>query len=147
MMDRRHFVQKSCILCAGTSLLSALLTGCQSVHYVNGTMESNGITVLNSEFIVPKEQSLIYREYIIVRNESLEYPICVYRLSETEYVALLMKCTHQGTELQAFGDHLQCPAHGSEFSNKGLVAQGPAENNLRTFSVTKGEEKLLIELK
>ena len=147
MIDRRHFVRKSCILCAGTPFLSALLAGCESIHYVSGTLEPNGIAVLNSEFVVTSQEVRSYRQYIIVRNERLEYPICVYRISETEYVALLMKCTHQGTELQAFGDHLQCPAHGSEFNNRGQVSQGPAENNLRTFRVTNGEEKLLIELK
>ena len=36
-----------------------------------------------------------------------------------------MKCTHQGAELQASGDVLQCPAHGSEFNNQGTGNQWP----------------------
>jgi Rieske Fe-S protein len=71
----------------------------------------------------------------------------VYRFSETEYSAVLMKCTHQGSELQASGDHLHCPAHGSEFSNKGMVAQGPAEKNLRSFKVTADSQKIFIDLR
>ena len=118
-----------------------------SAHRYCCSRSRNGIAVLNSEFVVTSQEARSYRQYIIVRNDRLEYPICLYRISETEYVALLMRCTHQGTELQAFGDHLQCPAHGSEFNNRGQVSQGPAENNLRTFRVTNGEEKLLIELK
>ena len=47
-----------------------------------------------------------------------------------------MQCTHQGAELQASGDMLQCPAHGSEFNNKGTVTNGPADTDLRTFPVT-----------
>ena len=58
-----------------------------------------------------------------------------------------MKCTHQGTELQAAGDHLHCSGHGSEFDNRGKVSQGPAEQQLRTFKVIVNEDKLLIELK
>ena len=87
------------------------------------------------------------REYIIVRNDKLEFPIYLYRFSETEYSALLMKCTHQGNELNASGDHLHCSAHGSEFNNKGIVAQGPAEKNLRAFKVTVDNQKIFIDLR
>jgi Rieske Fe-S protein len=46
-----------------------------------------------------------------------------------------MKCTHQGTELEVYGDRLQCPAHGSEFTKYGIVQNGPAEEHLRIFPV------------
>ena len=39
-------------------------------------------------------------ENFIVNNPQLKYPICVYRLGDGNYSALLMKCTHQGAELQ-----------------------------------------------
>ena len=147
IMDRRIFVKKTCTLCFGGSLITSMVSGCGSTRYVNGTMESSGISVLPAEFLSQKDNPNSFLPYIIVRNESLEYPICVYRFSENEYTALLMKCTHQGTELQVFGDQLHCPAHGSEFSSKGLVTQGPAENGLRTFRVSPLPEKILIELK
>lgn len=147
IMDRRIFVKKACALCMGGSLLTNILSGCGSTRYVNGTMESSGISVLPAEFLSQKDNPNSFLPYIIVRSESLEYPICLYRFSENEYTALLMKCTHQGTELQVFGDQLHCPAHGSEFSSKGFVTQGPAENGLRTFRVSPLPEKILIELK
>ena len=86
------------------------------------------------------------RQYIIVNNDQLEFPIYLYRFSENDYTALLMKCTHQGNELQASGDYLHCSAHGSEFNNKGVVAQGPAEKDLRSFKVTSDNEKIFIDL-
>jgi Rieske Fe-S protein len=110
-------------------------------------IEDNGITVLKSEFTYLKKDQPMTRAYIIVRNENLEFPIYLYRFSDNEYSALLMKCTHQGNELSAAGDHLHCSAHGSEFNNKGAVAQGPAEKNLRTFNVTTEGDKLLIDLR
>ena len=58
-----------------------------------------------------------------------------------------MRCTHQGTELQASGDRLQCPAHGSEFDNKGTVKTGPADKALRSFPVTVSNNQLFIDLK
>jgi len=87
------------------------------------------------------------RQYIIVKNESLTFPVYLYRFSDNEYSAVLMKCTHQGAELSASGDHLHCPSHGSEFNNKGILSQGPAEKNLRAFKVSADNEKIFIDLR
>lgn len=81
-----------------------------------------------------------------MQNGRLQYPIVLYRFSETNYQALLMKCTHQGTELQVFGDRLQCPAHGSEFTNTGAVQNGPADEQLRTFPIQIEENSLKVNL-
>jgi Rieske Fe-S protein len=145
-MDRRKFT-KTCILCAAGSVLAPVLSSCQSVHYTQGQIEPNGLSVRKSAFTYLKKDQPMTRKYIIVRNDKLEFPIYVYRHSDTEYSALLMKCTHQGNELQASGDYLHCSAHGSEFNNKGMVAQGPAEKNLRSFSVTPDQEKIFIDLR
>jgi Rieske Fe-S protein len=145
-MDRRTFT-KSCIFClTGASALS-LFTSCQSTFYTSGTVESNGISVSRSDFSYLKNGSEVLRDYIIVRNEAIEFPIYVYRFSDNEYSAVLMKCSHQGNELQASGDHLHCNAHGSEFNNKGTVVQGPAEKDLRKFNVVPQTDKIFIDLR
>ncbi len=144
-MNRRHFMHIACCLSAPVS--SALVLGCQPVHYVTGSLTVEGIALSPVEFLNPESKGASYRKYIIVRNEQLEYPICLYRLSETSYSALLMRCTHQGTELQAGGDQLHCPAHGSEFDQQGAVRQGPAELALRTFPVLVDDTRILIQLK
>jgi Rieske Fe-S protein len=110
-------------------------------------MEANGVSVPKSEFRFLKKDQEVIRQYVIVRNDSLEFPIYVYRFSENEYSAVLMKCTHQGTELHASGDHLNCPAHGSEYTNKGVVDQGPAEKDLRAFNVIADNDKIFIDLR
>lgn len=124
-----------------------MFSSCQSTHYATGIIEPNGLSVAKSEFIYLKKDVQMMREYIIVRNDKLEFPIYLYRFSDNEYSALLMKCTHQGNELQASGDHLHCSAHGSEFNNKGVVAQGPAENNLRSFKVNAENQSIFIDLR
>jgi len=145
-MDRREFT-KNCILClTGSSLVVPILSGCQSTYYSTGVVEPNGISVLKSEFTYLKKDQPVQRQYLIVRNDALKFPIYLYRFSDTEYSALLMECTHQGNELQASGDHLHCSAHGSEFNNRGVLAQGPAEKNLRTFNVRAEGEKIIIDL-
>ena len=135
------------MMCLTGSAIIPVLTGCQSTYYTNGVLESNGISVQKSEFTYLKKDQPVQRDYIIVKNNAVEFPIYVYRLSDQDYSAVLMKCSHQGNELQASGDHLHCPAHGSEFNNKGIVSQGPAEENLRTFKVVADGEKLFIDLR
>jgi len=146
-MDRRKFVNQACILCLGGSMIPIVLSGCQATHYVKGIMGLNGIDVLKSEFTFIKKNKIATRPLIIVQHEKLEFPIYLYRFSENEFSALWMKCTHQGNELQASGDHLHCPAHGSEFTNKGVMSQGPAEFNLRSFPVSISGDKIMIDLR
>jgi len=88
-----------------------------------------------------------HRLYIVVRNEELVFPICVYRFSDQDYSAIWMQCAHQGAELNVAGDYLQCPAHGSEYDNRGKVTNGPADRNLRTFPVTINNNQLFIDLR
>ena len=66
-----------------------------------GVVEGNGISVLKSDFTYLKKDQPVQRDYIIVRNAALEFPIYLYKFSDEEYSAILMKCSHQGNELQA----------------------------------------------
>ncbi len=134
-------------MCLGGGIISITLSGCSATHYATGTVESNGLSVLKAEFIYIKKEQTLTRQYIIIQNDKLEFPIYLYRFSENEFSALWMKCAHQGAEVQASGDHLQCPAHGSEYDNRGTVRQGPAERNLRSFPVTVMDDKILIDLR
>jgi Rieske Fe-S protein len=146
-MDRRKFLKNSCTACLTATGLAAVISSCSATRYISGTLGKDGLTVDTNEFIVKQGRRNSYRSFIIVRNESLQYPICVYRFNENEYSALWMRCTHQGTELQASGDYLQCTAHGSEFDNKGTVKNGPADRNLRNFPVTVSKNQLFIDLR
>ena len=146
-MDRKKFLKDSCTVCLSATGMAVVISSCNSTRYTSGTLGKDGLTVDTNEFILKQGSKNSYRSFIIVRNESLQYPICVYRFSENEYSALWMRCTHQGTELQASGDYLQCTAHGSEFDNKGTVKNGPADRNLRNFPVTVSKNQLFIDLR
>lgn len=145
-MDRREFISNTCLACASGGAFSALLTSCQSTHYVTGALESSGISVPISEFEYYKKEKKLTREMIVVHHDKLEFPISIYRISDTEYSALWMKCSHQGSELNAAGDHLYCSSHGSEFDRKGNVTHGPAEKNLRSFPTSVQNQKVVIDL-
>jgi Rieske Fe-S protein len=146
-MDRRKFLINSCAACISASAITNMFSSCTSIRYIKGALVKDGLTIEINEFISKKKNKNEYLPFIIVRNEALQYPVCVYRFSENEYTALWMQCTHQGTELQASGDRLQCPAHGSEFDNKGAIKTGPADKALRSFPVTISNNQLFIDLR
>jgi len=112
-----------------------------------GNIENSDLMVAISDFESVSDDKIIFKKYVIINNDVLKFPICVYRIEENKYNALWLECTHQGNEVQVFGDKLQCPAHGSEFSNSGLVTNGPADRNLRTFPVTIEGNYLKISLR
>lgn len=146
-MHRREFIKTGCTACLSLTVLSTLVSSCMATKYIGGELGKDGLAIPKKEFEVQQKGGTAYSSFIIIRNEALQYPICVYRISDQEYSALWMKCTHQGAELQASGDVLQCPAHGSEFSNKGAVINGPADTSLRTFPVTINNNELFIDLR
>lgn len=146
-MNRREFIVNSCAACLGAAAVSGLLSSCASTRYTNGTLGKDGITVSADEFKTNRKGKTAYRPFIIVRNESLKYPIYVYRFGDAGYSAVWMRCSHQGAELQALGDQLQCSAHGSAFNNRGKVTNGPAGTDLRSFPVTVNNNELFIDLR
>lgn len=146
-MDRRTFIKHSCTACLSLTVLSTIGSSCSPTRYLSGTLGRDGLTIHKEDFAIKQKGGTAYSSFIIVRNDALKYPVCVYRFSDTEYAALWMRCTHQGTELQAAGDKLQCPAHGSEFNNRGAVTSGPASNPLRTFPVTVSNNEIFIDLR
>lgn len=129
----------------GTSSVAALLSSCAATKFSNGKLIKDGIVIDIREFSLKGNGK--YRSYIVVRNDGLLFPICVYRFSNKDYSAIWMQCAHQGAELNVAGDYLQCPAHGSEYDNRGNVTNGPADRDLRTFPVTIDNNQLFIDLR
>ena len=146
-MKRLEFIKTCGLTCIGTIAISSVLQSCASVKMVDGIIVGDNIQVNLSEFKIVKNQKITYRKYIVVHNNQLKFPITVYRINEMEYSALWMKCTHQGNVLTAYGDKLQCSAHGSEFDKHGNATNGPAENKLRRFPVSIENELLKISIK
>ena len=146
-MNRRDFLVNTCGTCLAMTGLSASVSSCNATRYLTGSLGTDGITINKDDFKINKQGKTAYRSFVIVRNEALQYPICIYRFDEDNYTALWMRCSHQGTELQASGDFLQCPAHGSEFNNHGKVTNGPADQDLRNFPVSVMNNELFIDLR
>lgn len=143
-MQRKDFIKTCGMACLGGAFFATMLESCTSTKMINGVIADSDLVIPEATFL-NKDRS--YRKYVVVQNDQLKYPICLYRFGPDQYSALLMRCTHQGAELQVFGDRLQCPAHGSEFSNRGQVQNGPADTNLRNFPVRVKNNQINISLK
>jgi nitrite reductase/ring-hydroxylating ferredoxin subunit len=146
-MNRKVFIKNCGMACIGESAITVLLESCGSSKTFTGNISDSDLIVSLSGFETMAGSEIHYKKYIVVNNDKLKFPICVYRLDAQNYSALWLQCPHQGAELQVFGDKLQCPAHGSEFNNKGSVTGGPASANLRSFPVTVENNQLKISLK
>ena len=146
-MERREFVKTCGFACLGGTALVTLLQSCASSNYFAQTVfENNQIAIKKTEFVKTEKNKSVQRKYVLVKSEKYNYPICVYKTIEENYIALLMECTHKGCELQPHGDYLICPCHGSEFTNKGIVQNPPAEANLKTFNIKTDNENIYVQL-
>jgi len=145
-MNRKKFIKTCGFACLGGMSVAALLPACSPSKVLSAPIEGSDLVVPVSAFETLVKGEKQFRPYLVVQNERLQYPICVYRFGDANYTALLMQCTHQGAELQVFGSKLQCPAHGSEFTNTGEVLSSPADKPLRTFPVAVQNLQLKISL-
>mgnify|MGYP003395411623 CR=1 FL=1 len=146
-MQRREFIKTTCLACAGTFAVSAFLAACKSSKYItNYTNENKKLSIKKSEFIVLDKGTQKTLKHILLKPAELQFPLVIYKISETEFKTLYMQCSHQGCELNAFETALVCPCHGAEFNIKGQVTLGPAENDLKTFVTTHDNENIYIQL-
>ncbi len=146
-MNRKDFIKSCGFACLGAVGVAGTLQSCASTGSLSGKIGGDNLVVPLKDFQTKNGGHVYFKKYIVVQNDILQYPICIYRITENEYSAVWMRCTHQGAELQVFGDKLQCPAHGSEFNNTGLIQSGPADVKLRTFPVTIEKDQINISLK
>ena len=149
-MDRRDFIKTSCLACAGTIGAAWVLQACSSAKHLNNVViKDNRITVKKSEFTVAKKDKTVEQKFILLKSEGMEFPIALYKLminGTEEYKALYLQCTHQGCEVTPYEAAVVCPCHGAEFNTKGMVIQGPAERDLKTFSTIHDDENIYVQL-
>ena len=145
-MERRKFITNCCVGALGAYTTSVLLSSCETLYYAKSKTENNQIIISKTEFIYKKKEKNKIRKFILITPEEFNFPICIYRTENSQYSASLLKCTHNACELNVAGNIYTCPCHGSEFSNKGKLLQGPAEENLRTFKTTNDTKNIYIQL-
>jgi len=145
-MRREEFIRISCYASAGIPLFAGMLQSCSGIYYASTRTDHNKIIVPRSEFIFTKKGTTAFRDYVMVRTPGNNFPICLFKIEGSNYVASLLQCTHKGCELNVGGGIYSCPCHGSEFSTKGEVLEGPAIDNLLTYTTSSDEENIYIHV-
>ena len=145
-MERRKFIKTCCFTAVGVSVAGLTLTSCDSVYYATATKILERLIISKREFIRTKNEKQTERKFVLIKEDGLKYPLCLYKISDDNYSASLLLCTHNGCELNVGGGRYTCPCHGAEFSVKGEVLQGPAEKNLKTFKTETDNENVYIYL-
>ena len=127
-MDRKEFISQ--VGFGAASLITAAcfgsLAGCQK------TDASSAPT--NVDFTVDTASgSLATNGGYLVKNGVL-----VARTNSGTFLAVSAACTHEGTTINyyASSNSFTCPNHGAQFTNKGVVTNGPAKSNLTTYNTT-----------
>lgn len=144
-MDRRDFLKNGCKACllmgAGVFIGTSFLESCASIGsmaLLKAKSIGGKVSIPLSEFAVQKTK--------LVRVSGYEYDIAVREVSEGNYLALLMKCTHAGQPLTKTGAGFYCTLHGSRFTPTGIVENGPASQPLAHMPVAVEGQQLVITL-
>lgn len=141
MSTRRDFIKDTCTACLGTAFLGfsfSQLTSCASLPVYKTTLTSDTVTVPLTSFAASN--------LLVVRDMQVPYDILIVKKSETEFLSLYMKCTHQENPLTATADGLYCSSHGSRFALNGKVTKEPALEPLKRFKTEINNDSLIVYL-
>ncbi len=134
-MNRREFVGWMSMGAIATSFLSA------ASHATNPSEEkasSDSFQVVGTLDELETEGSLTddLAGVIVVRSKS------------NHLIALDLACPHRGCDvfLREGGERLACPCHGSEFTIRGKVLQGPARTSLTNYEVKVEDNQVLVKV-
>lgn len=145
-MERRDFLKSCFVACAAGVVIATALQSCKTIYEAGVALENNQLKLKKSEFT---DAEGLPRAFVRIRHEKLEFPVVIYKSSVEQkdvYTALSTRCTHSGCEVQPNKVSLVCPCHGSEFSNKGVVMNPPAERDLKQYLVTTDNENIFVQL-
>lgn len=143
-MQRRIFIRNigcsSCLLLGGGVAIS-FFEGCGSVKpfaVIDAKIKDYKIPLTSFETV----------PYLLIQRKTQESEdILVVKKGETEFLALIMRCTHKGVGLVPKGNALVCPAHGSKFSLEGKVEEGPAKESLSIYDTRIEGSELIVMIR
>ena len=130
----------------GAPTATSILQSCSTLYYANYSNDSNRWIVQKSEFLIEDKEKSKNRDFVLIKPENSDFPICIYKIHNNQYIASLLRCTHRGCELNVGGGIYSCPCHGSEFSVEGNVLEGPANQELKIYRTESDHEKIYVFL-
>lgn len=141
-MERKDFLQKFAI--GGSLLLTTpiLFNSCSDDEDLIGDTDPGE----NGDEVTVDLSHEDFSNLGTVGGFAYSGDIIIIRSSESNYIALSKICTHQGCTVSYNHDESQlpCPCHGSVYNTSGGVVNGPAEESLVKYNVTKEGDILTI---
>jgi len=138
-IDRRRFLAT----CAAGACALTASTGCASLA-ARPVTAVNGVVRLS--FGNHPELRLPQGVVKILPSGERD-PLFVVALGDDRFAVLSPICTHRGCTVEAQGEHLVCPCHGSTYDRSGAVLRGPAERPLRRYTARSSGEFLEFDLR
>ena len=139
-IDRRRFFA-TCA--AGACALTASASGCASLAARPVTAVNGVVRLSLAEH--PELQSP--QGVVKILPSDQRDPLFVLALGDERVAVLSPVCTHRGCTVEAQGEHLVCPCHGSTYDRSGAVLRGPAERPLRRYGTRSSGGYLEIDLR
>lgn len=125
-------------LAAGTSVLT-LLEGC-------ATAKIQKVSVVNKVISIDAALCNELQKVLVLRTDDLEYDVLLYYVSNANYSAVLLKCTHYDNPVFVNNKEVFCPSHGSKFDFTGKVLTEPATQSLKSFKVKLDNQTIKINI-
>ena len=156
--NRREFIKKTGLATACVCTGLAGVKGCSMIGGISRTPEihSDAWILDGDDLVIDLEKVENLREAggsgkltVGDRVNGDETKIIIFHQREGEYIALADCCTHGCRELNYLHDkeQLECSSFGkSAFTLKGKVIKGPAEEPLKTYSLQKTDNRIIIKI-
>jgi cytochrome b6-f complex iron-sulfur subunit len=165
-MNRREFLENACVsglaVIAGTSVLSSLAIPTLKARTIAAGGGLREIPLRLEDTPELKEIGGMY----VLEIEDLDKNILVARVSESQFVAVNIKCTHKGCKVtyktgspteemkddggmhksKDNGPMFYCPCHESKYSLEGVPFAGPAKKPLGNYEVTFKDDEVTVKI-
>lgn len=148
-MDRRKFLGSVFATVAGSALGGAIteftripLAKARSISAFWGAKDVREVPINLTD--VP-ELAPVGGTYHL-EYEDLQRDILVVHVSASQFMAVNIKCTHRGCDLDYHSDEkrLYCPCHGAEFDLYGRVLKGPADKALNYYHAEQKGDEVIV---
>jgi Rieske Fe-S protein len=129
-------------LCAGISAGASVLTlleGC-------ATAKVQKVSVVNKVISIDAALCNELQKVLVLRTDDLEYDVLLYYVSNANYSAVLLKCTHYDNPVFVNNKEVFCPSHGSKFDYTGKVLTEPATQSLKAFKTSLVNNTISIDI-
>ena len=138
-IDRRRFLAT----CAAGACALTASTGCASLA-ARPVTAVNGVVRL---YFANHPELRMPQGVVKILPSGERDPLLILALGDDRFAVLSPICTHRGCTVEAQGEHLVCPCHGSTYDRSGAVLRGPAERPLRRYATRPSGEFLEIDLR